>query len=118
MGIPWEYESPTLDMIADVSGLTVLDIRQLNSSQVLVKAEANVIAEFVVLVYKPDWHTSDDRGLIVVEFDGNDHYVRAWIPLSLHCNLDLVIDASNPEQQEVRNVSAEFQPIEFPPVNW
>ena len=118
LGIPWEYESPTLDMIADVSGLTVLDIRQLNSSQVLVKVEANVIAEFVVLVYKPDWHTSDDRGLIVVEFDRNDHYVQAGIPLSLHCNLDLVIDASNPEQQKVRNVSAELRPIDFPPIDW
>ena len=41
LGIPWEYESPTLAMIADVSGLTVLDIRQLNSSQVLVKVEAS-----------------------------------------------------------------------------
>ena len=118
LGIPWEYESPTLDMIADVSGLTVLDVRQLNSSEVLVKVEANVIAEFVVLVYKPDWHTSDDRGIIVVEFDRNDHYVRAGFPLSLHCNLDLVIDTSNPEQQEARHVSAQFQPIEFPPVAW
>ena len=111
MGIPWEYESPTLAMIADVSGLTVLDIRQLNSSQVLVKVEADVIAEFWVFVYKPDWYTSDDRRLIVAEFDWNEHYVRAEIPLSLHCNLDLVIDASNPEQQEVRSVSVEFQPI-------
>ena len=111
LGIPWEYESPTLAMIADVSGLTVLDIRQLNSSQVLVKVEADVIAEFGVFVYKPDWYTSDDRRLIVAEFDWNEHYVRAEIPLSLHCNLDLVIDASNPEQQEVRSVSVEFQPI-------
>ena len=118
LGIPWEYESPTLAMIADVSGLTVLDIRQLNSSQVLVKVEADVIAEFGVFVYKPDWYTSEDSRLTVVEFDWNDHYVWAEIPLSLHCNLDLVIDASTPEQQEVRNVSVEFQPIEFPPVDW
>ena len=118
LGIPWEYESPTLDMIADVSGLTVLDIRQLNSSQVLVKVEANVIAEFGVFVYKPDWYTSEDSRLTVVEFDWNDHYVWAEIPLPLHCNLDLVIDASNPEQQEVRNVSVEFQPTEFPPIDW
>ena len=113
MGIPWEYESPTLAMIADVSGLTVLDIRQLNPSQVLVKVEADVIAEFGVFVYKPDWYTSEDSRLTVVEFDWNDHYVWAEIPLSLHCSLDLVIDASNPEQQEVRNVSVEFQPIDW-----
>ena len=75
LGIPWEYESPTLAMIADVSGLTVLDIRQLNSSQVLVKVEADVIAEFGVFVYKPDWYTSEDSRLTVVEFDWNDHYV-------------------------------------------
>ena len=118
LGIPWEYESPTLDMIADVSGLTVLDIRQLNSSQVLVKVEANVIAEFGVFVYKPDWYASENSRLTVVEFDWNDHYIWAEIPLSLHCNLDLVIDASNPEQQEVRNVSVEFQPAEFPPIDW
>ena len=102
LGIPWEYESPTLAMIADVSGLTVLDIRQLNSSQVLVKVEADVIAEFGAFVYKPDWYTSEDSRLTVVEFDWNDHYVWAEIPLSLHCNLDLVIDASTPEQQEVK----------------
>ena len=66
MGIPWEYESPTLTMVDDVSGLTVLDIRQLNSSLVLVKVEADVIAEFGVFVYKPDRHTSDDRGFILV----------------------------------------------------
>ena len=113
LGIPWEYESPTLTMVDDVSGLIVLDIRQLNSSQVLVKVEADVIAEFGVFVYKPDRHTSDDRGFILVEFDWNDHYVRAEIFLPLHCNLDLVIDASNPEQQEVRNVSVEFQPIDW-----
>ena len=118
LGIPWEYESPTLAMIADVSGLTVIDIGQLNSSQVLVKVEAEVIAEFDVFVYKPDWYTSEDSRLTVVEFDWNDHYVWAEIPLPLHCNLDLVIDVSNPEQQEVRNVSVEFQPIEFPPIDW
>ena len=113
LGIPWEYESPTLAMVDDVSGLTVLDIRQLDSSQVLVKVEADVIAEFGVFVYKPDWYTSEDSRLTVVEFDWNDHYVWAEIPLSLHCSLDLVIDASNPEQQEVRNVSVEFQPIDW-----
>jgi hypothetical protein len=118
LGIPWEYEFPTLTMVDDVSGLTVLDIRQLDSSQVLVKVEANVIGEFGVFVYKPNRHTSDDRGFILVEFDWNDHYVRAEIILPLHCKLDLVIDASNPEQQEVRNVSVEFQPIEFPPIDW
>ena len=118
LGIPWEYESPTLAMISDVSGLTVSDIRQLNSSQGLVKVEADVIAEVGVFVYKPDWYTSEDNRLTVVEFDWNDHYVRAEILLSLHCNLDLVIDASNPEKQEVWTVSVEFQPIEFPPVDW
>ena len=113
LGIPWEYESPTLAMVEDVSGLTVLDIRQLDPSQVLVKVEADVIAEFGVFVYKPDWYTSEDSRLTVVEFDWNDHYVWAEIPLSLHCSLDLVIDASNPEQQEVRNVSVELQPIDW-----
>ena len=118
LGIPWEYESPTLAMIADVSGLTVIDIGQLNSSQVLVKVKADVIAEFDVFVYKPDWYTSEDSRLTVVEFDWNDHYVWAEIPLPLHCNLDLVIDALNPGQQEVRNVSVEFQPTEFQPIDW
>ena len=118
LGIPWKYESPTLAMIADVSGLTVIDIGQLNSSQVLVKVEADVIAEFDVFVHKPDWYTSEDSRLTVVEFDWNSHYVWAEIPLSLHCNLDLVIDASNPEQQEVWGVSVEFQPIEVPTTDW
>ena len=45
LGIPCKYESPTLAMIAGVSGLTVSDIRQLNSSLVLAKVEADVIAE-------------------------------------------------------------------------
>ena len=112
LGIPWEYESPTLDMVEGVSGLTVLDIRQLDSSQVLVKVEADVNGSFGVFVYKPDWYISDDPKLTVVDSDWNDHYVWAEITLSLHCNLDLVIDASNPEQQVVRDVSVEFRPID------
>ena len=112
LGIPWEYESPTLDVIESISGLTVVDIRQLPSSQILVKIEAKIHGEFEVFVYKSDWYILDDPRLTLIEPDWNDHYVWAEITLSLHCNLDLVIDTSNPEQQKVQDVSVEFQAID------
>ena len=111
LGIPWQYESPTLDMVEGVSGLTVVDTRQLSSNQVLVKVEADVEGGFGVFVYKPDWYISDDPKLNVIDSDWNDHYIWAEITLSLHCNLDLVIDASNPDQRTVQGVSVEFLPV-------
>ncbi len=110
LGIPYQCESPTLDMVEDVSSLTVLDIRQLDSNQVLVKVEADAVAQFDVFVYKPDVYTMDHDRLTVVDSDWNDHYVLGALPVSLHCNIDLVIDTTNPEQQEIRSVSVALQP--------
>ena len=113
LGIPWEYESPTLDMVEGVSELTVTDIRELPDEQFLVKTEAKIYGEFGVFVYKPDWYILDDSRLHLDEFDWNDHYVRAGIALPLHGELNLVLDASDPEQPEVRDVSVELQILDF-----
>ena len=112
LGIPLEYESPTLDMVEDVTDLTVVDLRELPTNQILLKIEATIDADFGVFVYKPDWYVSDDPRLHLDEFDWNDHYVRAGITVPLHCELDLVIDVSDQEHHEVRDMSVELTPIE------
>ena len=113
LGIPWEYESPTLDMVEGVSDLTVVDVRELPHSQFLVKTEAKIYGDFGVFVHKPDWYVLHDSRLHVDEFDWNDHYVRAGITLPLQCELNLVVDASDPEQPEVRDVSVELETVDF-----
>ena len=111
LGLRWEYESPTLEWVEDVSNLTVKDIREMSSDRILVNIEARIHGQFGVFVYKPDFYIIDDSRLTVNEFNWTDHYVWAGIDLPLHCVLDLVVDTSNPEQNEVQDVSVELQPI-------
>lgn len=110
LGIPWEYESPTLATVEDVSNLKVVAVRELPHEQSLIKIETHIEGEFDVFIYKLDFYVSDDDPrLRVNEFDWSDHYVLAGITLPLDCQLDLVVDTSNPDQHEVRNVSVELR---------
>ena len=112
LGIPSEYESPTLDLVEDVSDLTVVDLRDLPPNQVLLKIEASIYADFGVFVYKMDWYGTDDPRLHLDEIDWNDHYVRAGISVPLHCELDLVVDTSDNEHHEVTDLSVELRTMD------
>ena len=112
LGLPWEYESPILEMVEGVSDLTVVDIRQLSPNQVLVKIKAKIDGDFGIFVYKPDWYNLNDSRLHVDEFDWNERYLSAGITLPLLCELDLVVDITNPEQHEVGDVSVELHALD------
>ena len=46
--LPWQCESPTLDIVEGVSDLTFVDIRQLPPSRILIKMEAKIEGYFGV----------------------------------------------------------------------
>ncbi len=111
LGMPAEYESPTLDMIHDVSELNVVDLRELPSNQILVNIEAEVCGEFDVFVFKPDLYIADYNNLHILDTDWNDHYAQGAITLQLKCVLDLVVDTSDQKNHTVSNVSVELEPV-------
>jgi len=108
LGLPYEYESPMLDEIEEVSNLVVVDSRELSPNQILVKIGAETFGDFGVFVYKPDWYISDDPRLNLDDFDWSDHYVRAKIAVPLRCELDLVVDVSHKGQYKIKNVSVKL----------
>ena len=109
LGLPHVYEDPDLDIVEGVSDLTVADTRSLPSDQLLMKINAKVDCVMGVFIYKPDWYLIEDDRMSVDDDDWNDHYVRAGISLTLDCELDLVLDVSNPAQPVIRDVSVQFQ---------
>lgn len=105
LDLPGEYESPTLDAVHDVSGLNVVDARQLPNDKYLVKIETQILGEIDVFVYKSDWYTTDDPRLFLVDADWNDHYVLATIAMPLHCEINLVVEGSEAEHVKIQDVS-------------
>ena len=105
LDLPNEYESPVLGYVDEVSNLSVVDVRKVTPDRFLVKIEASLVGDFDVFMYKPDWYIMDDPRLITIDSEWNDHYVLAAISLPLHCEVDLILDASDPNKHEVQVVS-------------
>ncbi len=112
LGLPDEYESPNLESVQGVSDLTILDTRSLPSDQLLIKVRANIEAEFQTFIFKPNWYGLDDPRLALINEDWNRHYLEAGIILLLECELDLVIDDSNPREPEIRDVSVALRLVD------
>ena len=111
LGLPEEFELPTLDAIHDVSDLRVMDLRQLPSNQILVNIKAEVYGEFDVFGYKPylsSLEFADSYDLYVYDDDWDNEYALASVATQLQCTLDLILDASDPEKHSVENASVEF----------
>ena len=105
LDLPAEYETLYLDVVEDVSNIYVLDIRELSSSQLLVKIRAELACTFSVFMFKGDWYILEDDRLEVYDTDWNDHYVLGSVTLSLECELDLDLDVTDPGQYEVEVLS-------------
>ncbi len=102
LGLSVEYESPFLDRLYGISDLHVLDVRELSSTQLLVKVTATLDCDFSVFVYKPDGYVMDDDRLAVYDFAWNDHYLWGGLNLSLESELSLTIDTQNTDEHEVK----------------
>ena len=101
LGLPTEYESPSLDDVYGVSELNILDVRELSHNQLVAKAEATLDCAFSVFIYKPDWYAMEDDRLSVYDIEWNDHYIWGGINLVLECELNLKIDTQDEDLYEV-----------------
>ena len=107
LGVRWEFETLGLDMVSGVSSIEVMDAREVETGKFLLQSHAELVCEFDVFVYKSDAFTIDE--LSVWDTDWNDHYVRGSITLELGCQLDLVVDVSDPGKGNVQVLSAELE---------
>ena len=106
LGLPWEFQSPRLASVYDVSGLSVGDVREYPGERYLVNVEADFEAQFDVFMFKSDWYGYEDEPNVFVEdWDWNDHGLLAGTTLRMRCTADLVVAAPNGGQHEVQAVS-------------
>ena len=111
LNLRWEYESPTLDMVEEVSGIKVTDIRRLPDGEMLARIEADLTTDFYVYLFKADYYALyDNPDLYLIDGDWNDHYVLASTTKDLHGVFDLIVDTDDPGDASVDIV--EIEPIE------
>ena len=112
LGVPPECETVSLDMVHDVSNLELVDVRKLDTDQVMIKAVAQISGEFQDFMYVYDYYAVDDSRLYLVDSNWSDHYVVAGINLSLRCELNFIVDDSASEDDKIRVVSVALQALD------
>ena len=114
LNLAGEYENLDLSTVQGVSDVNVVDVREVPTNQFLLRVEATLDCEFDAFVHKSDAYVSDE--IVISSYDWNDHYVLAAVSQLLRCELDLVIDASDPEQHNIQILSMEPAAISgYPP---
>lgn len=111
LNLPAEYEDIQLDMVEEVSYEQEIDVRRLSDSKRLVSIEANLVCNFDVFIYKPDYVlVEDDSRLSIVNPYWNKRYMRGEITLPLLSEIMLVLDISDSGQRrlEVLSVTPKF----------
>ena len=110
LNLPREYEDIRLDMVEEVSDIKKVDVRLLPDDRRLVRAEAHLVCNFEVFIFKPNYFlVDDDPRLSVTDHDWNKHYMRGEVTLSLQGIIRLILDKSDSEQSKIEVLSV--QPI-------
>ena len=105
LDVAGEYESLYLSTVEDVSNLKIVDVREIPADQFLLRIKTTLDCAFDAFVHKSDVYILDE--ITIYDYDWNSHYVQAEVTQRLHCELDLVINASDPEQYNIQVLSIE-----------
>ena len=113
LGLTWEYETLYLDMVEDVSNVTIIEIRKLQEGKYLVVKylmviEADLDCVFDAFISKSDLISiEDDSRLDVIDPDWNRHYVYAQVNVPFHAIVNLIIGQSESESPAIQVISVE-----------
>lgn len=107
LGLPSEYGSPTFDWVDGVEDLTVADVRELPSGELLIEAIACLVCDFDVFISKSDyWLFDEDELPNIRDHDWNEYTVRGGISKKLRFRFTLVF---NPDSGELTSWSSESE---------
>jgi hypothetical protein len=93
LGLPSEFESPSIESIYSAENLVITDARRLEGGQRLVRVTARCEVEFDVFVFKADYYTMEGGDFRVSDPDWNDHYVTGSIMRDADLEITAVVDS-------------------------
>ena len=102
IGLPTEFESPTISYVESVSEISDVNVRQLSSGELLITLSADTECVFDIFIYKPDYYILDDDEVFVWDNEWNEWYVAASITKNVVIHLKMTF---SPEHNEVTSVS-------------
>ena len=102
LGLSWKCESTVLDVVEEITLLTVGDSREIHDNVLSTDVYSDLIATFTVCIPEMDWpQAQEDPRLRPVNLDPSDDGFLAAISLPLRCDLELVINPRNVSQWEL-----------------
>ena len=106
LGLDTDLENLFLDNVQDISRLSVLDVRETNGSNLLIKMEARLICEFHVFVDWATWYSQvESSALEVLDPDWNRHCLLATVTSELDCEFDITFDISKQKHGKTQVLS-------------
>lgn len=119
LGLPWYFENPVFSAVVTMPEISVLDVRQIDSGEILVEARSNLDCEFDFLMAKLEYYTTavEDstfvNGLYISDADWNDHYVAASATITIGARVFLTFDPVRGEitSSDVRDLQVNPEPL-------
>ena len=94
--LPREFETPSISSIGEINDISVTDVRQLSTGELLISFLASVEANFDFFVFKPDYYAlSDEQQQFIWDRDWNEHYMAGSVSLGVYLNLSLTFDTAS-----------------------
>ena len=103
LGQTWEYGTLYLNMVEDVSNVTIIEVRKLREGKYLVGIEADLDCVFDAIIPKSDLISIEgDPRLDVIDPDGDRHYAYAQATISFHAIVNLIGGQSETENTAIQ----------------
>lgn len=95
LGLPPEFETPSLSSVQGIYGIDEVDARQLSTGELLISLSASVDGEFDFFLFKADYYTlPEEERPFIWDMDWNEHYMAGSVAADVNLKLNFTFDTN------------------------
>jgi len=104
--LPWQLEDVSIADITNSNNINIVDIRKLEKDELFINAIVYAECDFDCFIFKSDYYCMNDRRVIVLDSNWNEHYVWAMgnYEVGIEINLTLSIKDKEITSSELINI--------------